>query len=86
MPYLWLLVFFLVPFLIVFKISLSDTAIALPPYTPVFDLADGLAGFVEACRELSFDNYLLAARRRALYQRLSVEPLDRRRLDAASRC
>ena len=36
-PYVWLLVFFLIPFAIVFKISLSQTAIAMPPYTPVFD-------------------------------------------------
>ena len=34
-PYAWLLAFFLVPFLIVLKISLSQTAIAQPPYTPV---------------------------------------------------
>jgi putrescine transport system permease protein len=54
-PYLWLLVFFLVPFLIVMKISLSQTAIAMPPYTPVFD---GLGTFWESLRELSFDNYL----------------------------
>jgi putrescine transport system permease protein len=56
-PYLWLAVFFLVPFLIVFKISLSQTAIAQPPYTPVFDLSagwDGLRVFVEA---LSFESY-----------------------------
>ncbi|NND20720.1 MAG: ABC transporter permease, partial [Silicimonas sp.] len=32
-PYGWLLVLFLVPFLIVLKISLSDLAIAIPPYT-----------------------------------------------------
>ena len=38
-PYLWLLFFFLVPFVIVFKISLSQTAIAMPPYTPVLDLS-----------------------------------------------
>ena len=36
-PGLWLLVFFLVPCLIVLKISLSQTALAQPPYTPVFD-------------------------------------------------
>ncbi|MBN9243649.1 MAG: ABC transporter permease subunit [Mesorhizobium sp.] len=57
-PYLWLLFFFLVPFLIVFKISLSTTAIAMPPYTPVLDFADGLAGFVAQAKELSFDNYV----------------------------
>ena len=37
-PYLWMLVFFLVPFLIVLKISFSSTEIAQPPYSPVFDL------------------------------------------------
>ena len=54
-PYLWLLLFFLIPFVIVFKISLSQTAIAMPPYVPVFD---GVAGFLDNLRELSFDNYL----------------------------
>jgi putrescine transport system permease protein len=55
-PYLWLLVFFLVPFLIVFKISLSDLAIAMPPYTPA------LEGIGEAFRrlgEFDFENYRL---------------------------
>jgi putrescine transport system permease protein len=56
-PYAWLLVFFLVPFLIVFKISLSETAIAMPPYVPVFSLEEGLAAFWENVRELSFENY-----------------------------
>jgi putrescine transport system permease protein len=32
-PYLWLLVFFLVPFAIVLKISLADPIVAQPPYT-----------------------------------------------------
>ncbi|MCL5777959.1 ABC transporter permease subunit [Limibaculum sp. FT325] len=36
-PYLWLIAFFLAPFLIVLKISISTTAIAQPPYTPVWD-------------------------------------------------
>ena len=57
-PYVWLLVLFLVPFLIVFKISFSLTAVAQPPYTPVFDLADGLAGLVDAFKEFTIDNYL----------------------------
>jgi putrescine transport system permease protein len=56
-PYLWLLVFFLVPFLIVFKISLSTTAIAMPPYVPVFGLGDGLGGLFAKLGELTFDNY-----------------------------
>jgi putrescine transport system permease protein len=54
-PYLWLLVFFLAPFLIVFKISLSQTAIAIPPYEPVFN---GLSDLATKLRELSLANYL----------------------------
>jgi len=57
-PYAWLVVFFLVPFLIVLKISLSQTAIAQPPYTPVFDLAAGWHGVVAFFSGLSFDNYV----------------------------
>jgi len=57
-PYLWLFLFFLVPFLIVFKISLSTTAIAMPPYVPVFRLEEGLAGFLASLGELTLDNYL----------------------------
>ena len=60
-PYVWLAAFFLVPFLIVLKISLSQTAIAQPPYTPVFDPAagwDGLRAFLSA---LSPENYTFIA-------------------------
>src|ERR1700722_11126221 len=56
-PYAWLAVFFLVPFLIVLKISLSQTAIAQPPYTPVFDLAAGWDGVRNFFAGLSLDNY-----------------------------
>ena len=59
LPYLWLVVFFLLPFLIVLKISLSQTAIAQPPYTPVFDPGGGLAGLGELLAALSLDNYAL---------------------------
>ena len=57
-PYVWLLVFFLVPFFIVFKISLSTTAIAMPPYTPVLSLSDGLSGLLSQFSEFTFDNYV----------------------------
>ncbi len=57
-PYLWLLFFFFIPFLIVFKISLSTTAIAMPPYKPALDFSGGLAGFVAGLRQLSLDNYV----------------------------
>jgi putrescine transport system permease protein len=56
-PYLWLAVFFLLPVLIVLKISLSQTAIAQPPYTPVFDPSGGWQAIVEFVRALSFENY-----------------------------
>jgi putrescine transport system permease protein len=39
-PYLWMVLFFLVPFGFVLKISLSQTAIAQPPYLPVFDFTE----------------------------------------------
>ena len=57
-PYLWLLVFFLAPFFIVFKISLSQPAIAMPPYVPVFDFAEGVAGLLRHLAAFSLDNYL----------------------------
>jgi putrescine transport system permease protein len=58
-PYAWLLAFFLVPFLIVLKISLSQTAIAQPPYTPVLNLNAGWQGLRAFFAALSFDNYVL---------------------------
>ncbi|GGD97342.1 putrescine/spermidine ABC transporter permease [Aureimonas endophytica] len=54
-PYLWLLVFFFVPFLIVLKISLSTTTIAQPPYLPVFDF--DLASVLAGVKEFVPDNY-----------------------------
>lgn len=56
-PYLWLLLFFLVPFLIVFKISLSDVATAIPPYTPTLDLEGGWAAVKDFFSQLDFENY-----------------------------
>ena len=54
-PYLWLLALFLVPFAIVLKISLSDVALARPPYMPQFDWATGLWAFLS---ELDFENFV----------------------------
>jgi putrescine transport system permease protein len=48
-PYLWLLLFFLVPFGIILKISLADPVIAQPPFTPMFDDGGGLS--------ITADNY-----------------------------
>ncbi|MDZ7644880.1 MAG: hypothetical protein U5K76_12100 [Woeseiaceae bacterium] len=48
-PYAWLLIFFLAPFAIVFKISFSDPIISQPPFTPTFDESGDLLA--------TFDNY-----------------------------
>ena len=61
LPYAWLLAFFLVPFLIVLKISLSQSAVAQPPYTPVLDVLAGWPGVKAFLAALSFDNYRLLA-------------------------
>ncbi|HCQ64820.1 MAG TPA: putrescine/spermidine ABC transporter permease [Rhodobacteraceae bacterium] len=57
LPYGWLVALFLVPFLIVLKISLSDTALAIPPYVPTLDLAEGWAGVRAFFAELDFENF-----------------------------
>jgi putrescine transport system permease protein len=61
LPYLWLIAFFFLPFLIVLKISLSQTAIAQPPYTPTLDVAAGWAGLKAFLGGRSFSTYGLLA-------------------------
>jgi putrescine transport system permease protein len=56
-PYLWLAFFFLIPFFIVLKISLSDDVLAQPPYAPVLDLSAGWTGFRDFLAALDFENY-----------------------------
>jgi putrescine transport system permease protein len=52
-PYIWLLLFFVVPFIIVLKISVAETALALPPYTSLWGwLADKTVAI-----KLYFGNY-----------------------------
>ncbi len=58
LPYLWLLALFLVPFAIVFKISLSDITLSIPPYAPKLDFSEGWAGFREFLAGLDFENYV----------------------------
>ena len=55
-PYLWLLVFFLLPFAIVLKIALSESAIAVPPYAPIAEWRDGALAL-----KLNFANFALLA-------------------------
>ena len=53
-PYLWLLLLFLFPFVIVLKISLAQPIIAMPPYTPLFSWGDSLWPKIQA----GLDSYL----------------------------
>jgi len=52
-PYLWLVLFFLVPFVIVLKISFSEAQLATPPYGPLWETAAD--GSVEITATM--DNY-----------------------------
>ncbi|MEA2841179.1 MAG: putrescine transport system permease protein [Methylobacteriaceae bacterium] len=56
-PYTWLLFFFLAPFALVFKISLSQSALSQPPYAPVFDSSDGVRSLLEKFSSLSFESF-----------------------------
>jgi len=52
-PFVWLLLFFLLPFALVLKISFSSAVMAIPPYEPVFTLVDNTFSVV-----VNFGNYL----------------------------
>ena len=53
LPYLWLLIFFAIPFLIVLKISFADQLIAQPPYSALYEITkDGYLSF-----KLNLNNY-----------------------------
>ena len=66
LPYVWLMLLFLLPFLIVFKISLAEMARAIPPYTDLISWADdqlsitlNLGNFLQLTDDpLYFDAYL----------------------------
>ncbi|KTT50752.1 ABC transporter permease subunit [Pseudomonas oryzihabitans] len=53
-PFVWLFLFFLLPFLIVLKISFSLADVAIPPYTELFSYADQQLNIA-----LNFGNYLM---------------------------
>ncbi|HEX2138778.1 MAG TPA: ABC transporter permease subunit [Woeseiaceae bacterium] len=63
-PLLWLACFFLLPAVIVLKISFSQVAIAQPPYVPTLDLGAGWEAIKRFFAELSFENYALLLRDR----------------------
>jgi putrescine transport system permease protein len=56
-PYAWLLLFFAFPFLLVAKLSLSHTVLAMPPYAPLLDLSKGHAGLHAFVHQLTFEPY-----------------------------
>jgi len=56
-PYAFIALFFLAPFALIVKISLSRPAQARPPYEPVFDLSNGVGGLVDAVSQLGLDAY-----------------------------
>ena len=57
LPILWLALFFVVPFLLVGKLSLSDTVLAIPPYAPRLDWSGGLAGLRTFLAALDGETY-----------------------------
>ena len=66
-PYLWLAVFFAFPFLLVAKLSLSHTVLAMPPYAPRIDWSQGPAGVLDFVHALNGQTYA-----RLLHDRLYV--------------
>ena len=52
-PYLWMLLFFLIPFVIILKISFAEVQIAIPPYTDLVSYAEEKLNFV-----FNLGNYL----------------------------
>ncbi|MET0338882.1 MAG: putrescine ABC transporter permease PotH, partial [Caulobacter sp.] len=56
-PYLWLGLFFLFPFVLVLRLSLSDQALAMPPYAPQIDWSAGLGGIKTFVAALDLETY-----------------------------
>jgi len=56
-PYLWLLLFFAIPFLIVLRISFAEQAISSPPYSDLLDYKDGVLTL-----KFTLQNYLALVR------------------------
>jgi putrescine transport system permease protein len=53
LPYVWLLLFFLAPFLIILKISVAEPIVAQPPFTPLLEWGQrGIEGL-----HATFENY-----------------------------
>lgn len=57
-PFIWLLLFFLLPFASVLKMALSDMATARPPYLPVYDSEAGLLGIWQLISAFDLENFI----------------------------
>jgi putrescine transport system permease protein len=53
LPYVWLIVFFVLPFLILLRISVTDMGNGVDPFAPLLDSASGAWHLI-----LKYDNYL----------------------------
>jgi putrescine transport system permease protein len=64
LPFLWILLFFLLPLLIVLKISVAESVIGIPPYTPLLAADGGALKFQATLANFAFlagdDLYLRA--------------------------
>ncbi|HJU18307.1 MAG TPA: ABC transporter permease subunit, partial [Stellaceae bacterium] len=60
LPFAWLALFFLLPLLIVLKIGFAESAIGIPPYTPLFG-ADGVHATLENFVRLVQDSLYVRA-------------------------
>jgi putrescine transport system permease protein len=60
LPYAWLALFFLLPFLISLKISLAETVIGIPPYSPLVDGGRIHVSLANYARLASDDLYVIA--------------------------
>ena len=77
-PYLWLGLFFLVPFILVLKISLSESILAQPPYGPLWETDAN--GQIEV--KASTDNFAFLVDDSVLQRRVLQGRQDRVHLDA----
>jgi putrescine transport system permease protein len=59
LPFGWLVLFFLIPFVIVAKLSFSQAALSQPPYEPLFFLGVGWDALLQKLESLSPASYSL---------------------------
>lgn len=52
-PYVWMVLFFLIPFLIILKISFAEVEVAIPPYSDLVSYAENKLNFI-----FNIGNYL----------------------------